>query len=302
MPSMSCRMRCLRATALVVFAPFALVLGPGLAQAPGVSDRLPSLEQRLESLDPAQPNDYLDLAEEVAAESFTESDIRLAQRLAVHASRLSRAEPATETMQTSALLLLIDLEDPGPRRDALLGILAQVDATTPIQRLVRRPPPSGDADLRLEAAVAVGAVRAGDGHAARQRLEDQRVAAVLDGFAGVYPAASGRPLAAYLASLAEDWPCPECGNDGARTNRERRRELELCPNCRGDPGPVGAIAARVALLRLEAALLSGEATAWSRRLNASSAPARVVLPGDLAALYAVDPDATVFRDGAWVRP
>lgn len=270
-------------------------------------DRLGDLQPRLAALDGSAAEPYLLLAEEIAAEAVGDADVELARQLGVRAVEIASGGPYARHTAASAMLLLVELEPAGPRRAELLSILTQIEPDAPIERLIGATRNRTDDANRLRAAIAVGAARSGEGHRARQLLEDPRVAETLERFAGVYAPAGGRPLASYLADLAVDWPCPVCSNDGARRAPragagQARRDLELCPNCYGDPGPQLFGNARVALLRLEASLLAGDVTAWSRRLNASDAPARAVSVDDLAVLFGIDPGATIYRDGAWRRP
>ncbi len=259
----------------------------------------PSAEfaSRLAALSPDRPAEYMLLAEEVA--DARPEDPTLARTLFVLAFHLQR-DPAQ--IDAAPVIALASMERHEPTRRWLLALAGSVDRRyTQFDWSVAGGQPISD-DLAYKAATVLGLARAGDGREARRLLGEPGVKDLLTRYERAIPT-SGQPgaLTALEQTIAL-WPCPECGNTRyVSKSGPRGLEVRLCPTCRGNPGPQLARTELIDQLRFEAILLNGIQRSWAAQaLIDQGAPLRDPDPADLPALYAVDPDKPLWRDGQWV--
>ena len=227
---------------------------------------------RLSALDPAQPNAYFELAEEVFAQS-EENDARdLARQLASIAGALD-----ADDLGSSAASLLAALENTSAAGTREGSSRWQAVA----RRWSRGRGREGDSDLNLvtaatasERAAIVEALaqwRRGYGRRASDRLRDPRTRALFERLMATVPGSSVEfdRLAAQHVS--------------------------------GKP-PVLSAAVLDAVLRLERALLVPESGSWADALAVGGGTASIDAPiGTPEEIFGVDPAMTRWRGGRWVR-
>lgn len=292
-----------RFRAIATAASLALVAAcsnPCAAQATALE---PATLARLAALDGADPVPYVELAEEIASEADSAPKLRLARTLYALAFEIDRDADHAHRVAASACIGLAALDPIESERRWLRALAAQVDS-----RYASRPgAPAGEgppipADVRLAAASALGAARSGDGVRARRWLDDPGVPEALHRFAPVLGIGGGTSAASYVESLARGWPCPQCR--GERVIRgPGDAAMQRCPTCNGDPGTALNAAQYAAQLRFEATLLDADMRSWSGQFTIDhGAPLRDPDPDELAPSLRIDPGATLWREGAWVRP
>ncbi len=227
---------------------------------------------RLSALDPAQPSAYLELAEEVFAQS-EESDARdLARQLASIAGALD-----ADGLGSSAASLMAALENPsaGGMREGSSRWQAVA------RRWSRGRGREGDSGLNLvtsatasERAAIVEALaqwRRGYGRRASDRLRDPRTRALFE-----------RLMASVPGSSAEF-------------------DRLAAQHVSGKP-PVLSAAVLDAVLRLERALLVPESASWADALAVGGGAASIDAPiGTPEEIFGVDPTLARWRSGRWVR-
>lgn len=264
-------------------------------------------DRRLEALAPADPMGYFLLAEEVAAESRTIENLQLARRLYVLAFALADRSPARQAEQefplaASACLGLAALETTDARKQWLRALAGRLDS----RYAERRWDASGGPEQASEAAIllaeAVGLALSGDGSLARERLDDPRVAALLDQTREMIDRPGSPASSAAIAREAQIWPCPECGNArGVPDRAQGGQTMRLCSTCRGNPGPVITREALIAYLGYQSLLLRGTQKSWSAQLAVGlGRPLLDPEPSEVAPSMGVNPAQVHFRNGRWL--
>lgn len=263
-----------------------------------------TLESRLAGLNPASPEGYFELGEEVAQDRHDPARLALARTLFVLAFSLDRATPG-QRVAASSCLALADLATSERDRRWLISIADTIDGRRYRPDWVRRAEESASSHTAYLAATALGLVRSGDGIAARQVLEEPGVRPLLVKYERMLAPDSESGFTRFLEREAAKWPCPECHNDRIvkKTGTGRDVQYRLCTNCRGSPGPQFPLSGLITQLRFESALLSGIQRSWSAQVAADAgAPLRDPDPDELSKVFGVNVARTVWQDGAWVAP
>ncbi len=229
----------------------------------------PDWTPRLEALTPRRPEQYFDLAEEVADAAGAGDEAALG--LARHLFRLAGVlDP--DRLGRGACLALADLErDPAERR-RLLALATLLNRRSGEPNWL--PSQSSASDDDFAAAVALA-----------------------DAFSHYRSGYGSRAEAALNAAAG--------ARDLLRTHEHvvggERRFLENLRAYRSGQSPVRSRAEVIDMLRLEAALLAGEGRTWSGDLMLSRGRTLVeVDPERLAEALGVDASRPLYRQGRWV--
>lgn len=298
----------------VFFSPLPLA---SAANAPPLSARVEALEGRLAALSPDKPADYLELGELVMQEAATPDDRRLARELLVlaltTATRPGPANPQRPSdvaagtdaprsgIASSACLALATLADDAPTARWLAAVGASL---APDTGLDASPQDAASAAARdpaaLDLATLLGLVRTGDGRRAERLLARPGVSDLLERFDKVLVPGIGGG-AQRVRRMIELYPaCPQCRN---RRSIKDAGGVQVCPTCKGLPGPNLPGDELVNHLRAESVLLSGVQRSWAAQILADEgAPLRDLDPAEVAATLRVDPAKTIWRNNAWTDP
>ncbi len=292
---------------LIIMSIGLLASGSARAQQAGIDSRVPHLERRLSGLDGTDAVAYLELAEEVADEATSAVEVRLARALYTLAFEVDRASGWESRVGGSACLGLAALETLDDERRWLRALATRVDPRyrKPETGALPGEGPPIPAEVRLEAAEAIGAARAGDGVRARRGVDKPGVPEALNRFSGALGLGGASSVARYVEALARGWPCPQCHGERVVDRRAPGGAVvvERCPTCQGDPGTALTPEQFAAHMRFEARLLDADVRSWAGQLAVDrGAPLRDPEPDELAAFMRVDPRAVLWRDGAWVVP
>lgn len=272
-----------------------------------------NLASRLAALSPDDPAAYFELAELIAAERWAPGAEQLARTLYVLTLELRRTDAnaigsATDragSLAASACFGLAELAHTEEERRWLLavaGLLQPVGSPTTGPLATR----SIDADSpAFHLATALGLTRAGLGRRAQQHLDRPGVSELLDRYERLLDPAGLDGGARRLRQHIQAWPqCHECRNRRIVTTATRGEvRREVCPQCRGNPGPQLDPREEVLQLRLEALLLQGIHRSWGAQSIADAgAPLRDADPAEIAPVYGINPQNTIFRNGQWTKP
>lgn len=276
-----------------------------------LADRVDRLDERLATLDPSNPEAYLELGEEVLAEIRTAEDRRLARELLALAFELERVRPADERrgglMVSAGLALAMTEESSGDRRwlraiarAISTGQSGPVTVDAPARTTVDTGAPV-DAASRdaLRAASVLGLARAGQGRRAERLLESGGVSAALKRVdrllsPGELPGGVDR-----VRSLIASWPT--CSTCRGRRYVKTGAAVSVCDRCGGKGGPHLDERELLLHIRAESALLSGSQRSWSAAAKVDSgAPLRDVDPAELAGVLGVSASRPIYRNGRWV--
>ncbi|MCA9288721.1 MAG: hypothetical protein KDA05_09070 [Phycisphaerales bacterium] len=263
---------------------------------------------RLATLSPANPRAYFVLGEEVAGAARSRSDTELARHLYALAFELDRRRQeagasADPGLAASACLALADLARSEEDRRWLIALARSVDRRYASPDWSRAAQPAWSGRAGFLAAEFLGLVRSGDGAQARNRLDDEEVARVLEEHEGMIGGVGSSGFLAEIVRQSRQWPCPQCGNERITTLGETRPPRRgLCPTCHGNPGPLLTDQALINQLRFESGLLDGIQSSWSAQMALDlGAPLREPRAEELAPTLGVDADLPYFRDGRWVE-
>lgn len=271
---------------------------------------------RLKSLDPAKPQDYFLLAEEVAAEQQSPAGRALARHLYVLAYELDSAAQAVRgtpaeapgggmrgRLGASVCLGLAAIADRPDERRWLIALAQSMDerrVITPAPRNEREAVPD---EVAFDAATVLGLARAGEGRRAEALFEKPGIADLIAKYDNLPADATLGGLTSFVRKAIRDWPvCPQCKNRRVvpKGLGSKPGEVVLCDTCRGIPGPNISDAELVRQLRVESSLLHGAHRSWSAQVTADGgAPLRDLDPRELAPTYGVDPRKPLWRSGAW---
>ncbi|MCA9299891.1 MAG: hypothetical protein KDA28_12540, partial [Phycisphaerales bacterium] len=211
--------------------------------------RLPNLETRLEALRPSNPEAYFDLGEEVAEQIRTPDDYRLANQLFVLAFELSRGTGSE--VAPGACLALASISRIETDRRWLLSLASSIDARYADPQWRRPELGEVSEDDAFALAMALGAIRSGDGIDAQRILDRPEIMDLLREYEGLLDAVAINGAPERLLEQARQWPCPECRNERiVRVHRSTPPEYTLCHTCGGDPGPDLTLPELIAHLRL----------------------------------------------------
>ena len=262
--------------------------------APGVP-----IEQRLEALDPSDPERYFLLAEELANAPDQHRDTGLARTLYVLAFDLDRAnQPGGTWIGPSACIGLADIEPRDRVRDWLRALAGRMDDRY-AQPSWFDQPDGIDQVAAARLAEAIGLTRAGNGPGAREVLAEPGVVALTESLSNWLSSLDAQISPTRLRQAAGVWPCPECQN--RRVVRDGAQGVSVCPTCQGNPGPQLSNEQRLGQIRAEAFLLDAKHRSWSADILVNGArPLRDPEPDELVELYRVDVDAPYRRAGRWV--
>lgn len=272
-------------------------------QSPFADFPITDIENRLQQLDPADPEGYFLLAEEVLAESYHPEAEDLAIRLFVLTFELDRSQPGGGTLAASACLALADTPSLNPQRHWLHALAVALDDrhtdTDPDFPVQQWATPKN----AVLAAEALGHFRTGQGVRARELLYSEAVSRILERFDALL-AETGQPgITRALRREADHWPCPECANRRIIRRPGTPTGHAICAVCRGTPGPRLSRRQLLRHLRFESRLLSGIHESWSAQLATDhGAPLRDPDPDELPPTLGIDTARTVWRDGRWTEP
>ncbi|MBL8760681.1 MAG: hypothetical protein JNL50_05195 [Phycisphaerae bacterium] len=256
---------------------------------------------RLKAVEAGNPESLLRAGEDLAAMG-TPLSARVARRVLAGAIEVDRARGGGR-VAAGACLLLAELSTSDPDRRWFAALARAMEAGAPGRAWRRAGEEGYSAEAAYNAACVVGLVRAGDGLAARQLLNEPGVRQVLLDHERLLSTIGEPGGLAYLEREAGKWPCPECRNDRVvRTVVERQVQYKLCPACGGNPGPMLSDGAIILQLRLEARLLHGVQRSWAAQLAADHGlPLDDPDADELSKVLGFDSLAFVFRDGGWYR-
>lgn len=260
---------------------------------------VPNLSDRLSALRPEFPVAYFELAEEVAYELPFKEGQALARTLYVLAFELDRAGGGRTGLSRSACLALADLST----RNAERRWLQAMAAMEPGQSLRSGPPDAGESsgidDAPFEMAVAIGWYRSEEYRRARDVMTREEAPLVLRR-SGVDKDEAEKFVAKLRDRVTRGVACDRCRNERVirRAGEAGRPTLELCPLCRGNPGPRLDEKDYIETLRMEAALLGCRPASWAGATRLSGGqPLRDAEPDELAASFGVNARATLWRPG-----
>lgn len=256
---------------------------------------------RLSSISAGEAESLLRAGEDFVAMGSPLS-VRVARRMLAGAIEVDRAR-AGGRVAASACLLLAELSASEPDRRWFAALARAMEAGAANRGWLRQGDEAYNAEAAYNAACVVGLVRAGDGLAARQLLNEPGVRQVLLDHERLLSTIGEPGGLAYLEKEAARWPCPECRNDRVvRTVVDRQAQYKRCPTCNGNPGPVLGDDAVILQLRLEARLLHGVQRSWAAQLAADHGlPLDDPDPDDLSNVLGFDSRAFMFKDGGWYR-
>lgn len=259
------------------------------------------LADRLLALNAGEPEAYYKLAEEVADKADDPGTRRLATRLYVLAYELDRQRGGVPTLAASSCLGLIPVASAQRDRRWLSAVARLLDPRHASLRWLDQERPSEPESAFYKAATLLGHIRAGQGLAARQLLQDPQVAAVLERFDRTMVRLGVQGGVRGLEREASLWPCPECNNERVVRRGNRGQESRLCSNCKGAPGPALDADAFTSHLRMESLLLQGSQRSWAAQLSVDGgAPLLDPDPDAVADTFNIDPTLVLYRDGRWI--
>ncbi len=256
---------------------------------------------RLERISPSDPESLLRAGEDCSAMGSPLS-VRVARRMLSGAIEVDRARGGGR-VAAGACLLLAELSTSEPDRRWFAALARAMEAGVGGRSWLRPGDAGYNAEAAYNAACVVGLVRAGDGLAARQLLNEPGVRQVLLDHERLLSTIGEPGGLAYLEREAGKWPCPECRNDRVvRTVVDRQAQYRLCPACNGNPGPSLSDDAVILQLRLEARLLHGVQRSWAAQLAADHGlPLDDPDADELSKVLGFDSRAFIFKDGGWYR-
>ncbi len=226
----------------------------------------PPWSARLETLQPTEPMDYFELAEELADIADSCDQRNLARHLFALAGVLDR-----DRLGRSACLALADLESSRHAKRRLMALAALLDAGAGGRGLEQLGAAvEYDRGAALAVAEAFGHYRRGDGSRAEAALRTGGALELLEAYGHVF-------------------------RGGAK------RFVEDCKLYRSARKPLLTDQDLVRMLRFEAALLAGANRSWSGELLLTDGrPLIEVDPDRLDETLGVDGSRACFRDGEWV--
>ncbi len=285
-------------------AAYVLMLVVVLAGGVGAQTPEERFEDRLSTLTPSNPAAYYLLAEEVAYAASTPGELDLARHLYVLAFVLSDRDPGVPWLRPSSCVALAALEVDPARRRWLYAVAALIDdrytgLAAEADHLAEVPAPT-----RLAFAEFLGLTRAGRGALARQRLELPGMDELIDAISSAVVGNRSVPSINRMRSEAGVWPCKQCSNARSVPDPSSpETERVLCPNCRGNPGPLLDTDDLVAYTALEAIVLRADGRTWSaEHAMLRTGPLRDPDLGQVPRMFAIDPTRSVYNSGQWVTP
>lgn len=269
----------------------------------------PALSKRLETLSASDPQGYLLLAEEVADAAQSAEQLKLARQLYTLALTLDAMAQQTSGsatgIGTSACYGLAELTRSRTERRWLIAV---GESLRPRSDRVRAAPltdqPSSWATA-INLVDAISLARSGEGRRAESLLRRPGVDDLLTRYERALDDRGYFNAAGRLRRWITDWPtCPECNNRRVVNRPESGRTvLRACGTCDGNPGPPLEVDELVNQVRFQSSLLSGISNSWATALLTDGGePIREPEAGEVATLYGVDPAATSWQDGRWVKP
>lgn len=269
-----------------------------------LASRVENLESRLVSLRPERPAAYLELGELVLQEASTAEDRRLARELLVLAlstATARREDPNAAGVASSACLALASAADDQPTARWLGAVGASLapDASLDVSTQDAAAGAARD-PAALDVANALGLARIGEGKRAERLLARPGAGELLERMDKVLQPGVGGG-AQRVRRMIESYPwCPQCRN---RRTFKDASGVQVCPTCKGLPGPNLPDEELINHLRAESVLLSGVQRSWAAQILADEgAPLRDLDPAEVAATLRVDPSKTVWKNGAWAAP
>ena len=312
--------RVVKHLAMVLVVVLAVLAGDGLLRTGRTSSEavaasrgpstLPAwLDKRLAALSAKDAEGYLLLAEEVADAAQSPDQLKLARQLYTLALSLDAAAQqqtgAATGIGTSACYGLAELTRSRTERRWLIAV---GESLRPRSDRVRAAPltdqPSSWATA-INLVDAISLARAGEGRRADALLRRPGVEDLLTRYERALDDRGYFNSAGRLRRWITDWPtCPECNNRRVVNRPEGGKTmLRPCSTCKGNPGPAFELDELVNQVRFQSSVLSGISASWAAALLTDGGePIREPEAGEVAALYGVDPAATSWQDGRWMKP
>lgn len=289
-------------------------------------DQLPirGLAARLTALDPVAPERYLQLAEELAAETHLREARELARQLFARAfeldRRLAAAGSSDGSLARSAALGLASLEV-NPDRAAWITACARlVGVQGGLPELDRTRKSAAPALLTPIVAADLGSAlalaRSAEGRQAERFLARPGVRAALEVWEDVLSQGTRSNLSGQVNTWMQQWPkCRTCSNrrflpgsgntagGSKRADDDSRPPAVLCSQCKGNPGPNLSGEQLTDLVRGEALLLRGVYRSWAAQILVDGSSAyRPPRPERLLTELGIDAQAMVYRGKGWSKP
>lgn len=270
---------------------------------------IPDLRERLSRLAPDEPMDYFELAEEVADEARDPADVHLARQLYALSYEIDEARfGGRRRLGPSVCLGIAELEHIEQTAAWLEAMAGAMDRRYAATDWNIRVEPEVAMSTALDAASALGLVRAGEGRRAAALLDREDVRELMENYEPLLGISGERGALTKVRTYANAWPCPECKNERWVTYQgaSGRPEPRLCNTCLGDPGPDLSREELVSHLRFEARLLQGIQGSWAAQIIVDRAaplldPEPEQLTATLSRRYRVEAFRPYWREGEWVE-
>jgi len=255
----------------------------------------------LTALDPAKPDEYLRLAEDVFDFDQSPTGVTLSTQLLVRAYWIDLHDGGDTQIAASSCLALAAL--PGSTHvESSLKALAQrlsPHAASVIKKSSSKQPRFESAGYQI--ASILGMIRAGDGGWANQLISRPEVAAALEAVDSLLRRLGVSGGAEEIRREAKRWPCPTCSNERiVRRSSGAEASWRICSNCGGLPGLRLSDAQLISHLRAESLLLEGAQRSWAAQIVADQGvPLIDPDPTTLPLIFGIDPSRLLFREGTW---
>ena len=244
-----------------------MIMALGLLVLLGMAPEVGVRKAALESLDPAEPSGYIEMAETVADTAGTQADRRLAVRLYALGATLD-----PERWGRSGMLGVLSLLEEEDQIRRLRVLLELQDESRPRLLPKRRIVIGSQTQASIAAFDILSAIRSGDVRAAQSLLRRTGgVRELLEQYEDQIPGGMSRLLDRV-------------------TNAQNSAPIRLTG------------AEYVAQLQIQSHLLGGRSDTWSATLSAwQGRPLEAVEHSDLGHVLELDLTKTVWSDG-WIRP
>ncbi|MBX3380583.1 MAG: hypothetical protein KF805_10855 [Phycisphaeraceae bacterium] len=258
---------------------------------------------RLSSLNPADPNGYLELGEELLDSPDSPERVALTRELLVRALEYGRIGSEHRRVAASAAIALASMSKQEGDRLWLRSVAAILEPSSADLAPSRRAREQESQVAAARASLFLTQLRAGAGIEARDSLAAKGVRQILEAHEREL-SASGTISVQDLEIESRKWPCTDCAGTGIiAPPKGQRGPAKICPVCDGQPGLKLRVPDFGAQLRLQRRLTSSFSESWGSVIATQGAsPARDPDPANVAPAFAIDVRLTVWRDGNWTTP
>lgn len=281
---------------------------PAANRAPTIDDAIarmqrlvPGFVARLGALHPREPEAYVLLGEEVAAEAVSDADVALARQLYAMGYELSGGSPAWAGVRAMAARALAELADSDRDRRWLVAVASRTDPAAATPDWTRSAPSGPPPEVALAAADAVTAVLNGDGSRARALLAQPEVRSVITRYSGLLGGAGPTDSISRLDAQSQIWPCPECrGRRISPRGQGDSLTQELCRTCNGTPGWQPSPTEFVGTVRFRSTILRGAHRSWAAQAASDlAAPLRDPDPDEVGPTFGVTASRPYWSGSGW---